>query len=183
MKLSLFKAKKLTIITFQPHICFWWIFGVQDFRKKDSLKNFFSIFSGFAPPIPNILIQLDKLQGNLAIKFGKYDHQRNCEDCLLVTQEVQRKTYLSLSLSQRMEALCLKYVLNYPWVHSTCEQFCQSVKQRTYRKYQMACNWSFNSIARLLFSMNSQTSSNSSLAPASKPSESWKIKLLPGYVI
>ena len=49
--------------------------------------------------------------------------------------------------------------------------------------YQIACNWSFSLVAADCFSMKSQTSSISSFAPDSKPCESWKIKLLPSYVI
>ena len=51
------------------------------------------------------------------------------------------------------------------------------------KTYQIACNWSLTRVALNLLSMNLQTFSNSSLAPDSKPWESWKIKLLPGYVI
>ena len=49
--------------------------------------------------------------------------------------------------------------------------------------YQIACNWSFSLVAADIFSMKSQTISISSFAPDSKPLESWKIKLLPSYVI
>ena len=49
--------------------------------------------------------------------------------------------------------------------------------------YQIACNWSSSLVAADLFSMKSQTTSISSFAPDSKPAESWKIKLLPLYVI
>ena len=49
--------------------------------------------------------------------------------------------------------------------------------------YQIACNWSFSLVAADCFSMKSQTISISSFAPDSKPCESWKIKLLPSYVI
>ena len=48
---------------------------------------------------------------------------------------------------------------------------------------QIACNWSSNLVAADCFSMKSQTTSISSFVPDSKPSESWKIKLLPLYVI
>ena len=50
-------------------------------------------------------------------------------------------------------------------------------------EYQIACNWSFSLVAVDFFSMKSQTTSISSFAPDSKPCESWKIKLLPSYVI
>ena len=50
-------------------------------------------------------------------------------------------------------------------------------------RYQIACNWSHSSVAPDFFSMNSQAMSNSSVAPDSKPWESWKMKLLPSYVI
>ena len=50
-------------------------------------------------------------------------------------------------------------------------------------QYQIACNWSFSSVAADRFSMKSQTTCISSFAPDSKPCESWKIKLLPSYVI
>ena len=51
------------------------------------------------------------------------------------------------------------------------------------QKYQIVCNWSTSLVAADLFSMKSQTTSISSFAPDSKPCESWKIKLLPSYVI
>ena len=49
--------------------------------------------------------------------------------------------------------------------------------------YQITCNWSSSLVTADFFSMKSQTISNSSFAPDSKPRESWKIKLLPSYVI
>jgi hypothetical protein len=50
-------------------------------------------------------------------------------------------------------------------------------------RYQIACSWFFSSVSADFFSMNFQTISNSSVEPDSKPWESWKMKLLPGYVI
>ena len=50
-------------------------------------------------------------------------------------------------------------------------------------EYQIACSWSLSSNAEDFSSMKSQTASISSPAPASNPWESWKIKLLPEYVI
>ena len=50
-------------------------------------------------------------------------------------------------------------------------------------KYQIACNWSSSLVAADRCLMKSQTASISSFAPDSKPWESWKIKLLPSYVI
>ena len=50
-------------------------------------------------------------------------------------------------------------------------------------KYQIACSWFFSSVSSDFLSMNFQAISNSSVEPHSKPWESWKIKLLPGYVI
>ena len=47
----------------------------------------------------------------------------------------------------------------------------------------MACSWFFSSVSADLLLMNFQAISNSSVEPDSKPWESWKIKLLPGYVI
>ncbi len=54
---------------------------------------------------------------------------------------------------------------------------------RKCKEYQIACNWSPTSIAADRLSMNFQTSWSSLLSPASNPCESWKIKLLPAYVI
>ena len=50
-------------------------------------------------------------------------------------------------------------------------------------RYQIPCNWSLSSGSTDFLSMNSQATSNSSVAPDSKPWESWKMKLLPSYVI
>ena len=49
-------------------------------------------------------------------------------------------------------------------------------------RYQIACSWSFSSVSADFFSMNFQAIPNSTIEPDSKPWESWKIKLLPGYV-
>jgi len=45
------------------------------------------------------------------------------------------------------------------------------------------CNCCLVVVEADLLSMNFQTSSSSLLSPASNPCESWKMKLLPGYVI
>ena len=45
------------------------------------------------------------------------------------------------------------------------------------------CRWFFSSVSADFFSMNFQAISISTFEPDSKPWESWKIKLLPRYVI
>ena len=94
------------------------------------------------------------------------------------------RTHHSLSLYWRTQAQQIGEGKGCPWVCNTYKTFDQleSLRKAKHR-YQITCNWSLSSVVIDLFSMNFQTYSNSSIAPDSKPWESWKIKLLPGYVI
>ena len=86
------------------------------------------------------------------------------------------------SLCQRTVVLWVEWDEGCPSVYSTYERLANYLCTNNAR-YQMACNWSFKSALVDLSSMNFQAMSNSSVAPDSKPWESWKIKLLLGYVI
>ena len=93
------------------------------------------------------------------------------------------RTYLCLSLYWRIQALPIEWDEGCPLVYSTCGKPDQTVLWRDKARYQIACSWFFSSVSAAFFSMNPQEISNSSVEPDSKPWESWKIKLLPGYVI
>ena len=91
--------------------------------------------------------------------------------------------HLSLSLYWRTQALQVGWGEYYPLVYSTYESMVSFVGKEWMSRYQIACNWSSSLVAVDFFSMKSQTTSISSFAPDSKPCESWKMKLLPSYVI
>ena len=94
------------------------------------------------------------------------------------------RTYLWLFLYQRTLVLRAEWGEHCPWVYNTYTILYQILMQVLMcRYYQIACNCSLSWTAADLFLMKSQVTSNSSLAPDSKPWESWKIKLLPLYVI
>ena len=92
-------------------------------------------------------------------------------------------TYLCLSLYWRIQVLQVEWDEGCPWVYSTYRKPGQKVLWRGKARYQIACSWFFSSVSADFFSMNLQAIFNSSVEPDSKPWESWKIKLLPGYVI
>ncbi len=75
-----YEGEMLTILTFQSHKCLRRIFGIHDFRKINPLKSMFSIVPGLFPLIFNVWIsQVDIFIDYLTIKFGEYNHQRNCK--------------------------------------------------------------------------------------------------------
>ena len=171
------------IPTSQAHICFWRIISTKDFREINSLKSDFSILFGFV--LLNFIIhiiQFFRFLDYLTIKLGEYYHQRNCGG-VIHWSCTTKISYLFLSLYWRTQALQVGWGEYCPLVYSTYERMVSYLGKEQMSTYQIACNWFSNLFAADFFSMKSQTTSISSFAPDSKPCESWKIKLLPSYVI
>ena len=168
-----------------------------------ALKSNISIFPCFGPLILIILIfHLDRFLNDLSIKLGKYNQQRNYgfmistlwfwyllhgtgKEGLVAKNRIKTLvddlTCLSLFLYWRTQVLWIEEDEGCPLVYNTYEKYSYPWMYRINSiRYQIACNWFFTSIAVDRFSMNFQTVSISLLPPASKPSESWKTKLLPG---